>query len=121
MKRLILLLLLGLFLVACTTATPAADPAPVDTEPTPERGSDVARVESTAVSEPVAPAATIAEIVEPMAEAVPVVVVDPTKALATATTESVNTAVVSGRTADGAFFLGAPDAPITLIDYSDFL
>lgn len=30
-------------------------------------------------------------------------------------------AVVYGRTGDGAFFHGAPDAPVTLIDYSDFL
>jgi hypothetical protein len=29
--------------------------------------------------------------------------------------------VISGQTTDGAFFLGAPDAPITVIDYSDFL
>jgi hypothetical protein len=29
--------------------------------------------------------------------------------------------VTSGQTADGAFFLGAPDAPLTVIDYSDFL
>jgi hypothetical protein len=31
------------------------------------------------------------------------------------------TAVVSGRTEEGAFFYGNPNAPITLIDYSDFL
>ena len=29
--------------------------------------------------------------------------------------------VISGQTTDGAFFLGATDAPITVIDYSDFL
>jgi hypothetical protein len=30
-------------------------------------------------------------------------------------------AVAFGRTDDGAFFHGSPDAPVTLIDYSDFL
>ncbi|CUS03836.2 exported protein of unknown function [Candidatus Promineifilum breve] len=29
--------------------------------------------------------------------------------------------IVYGRTDDGAFFQGAADAPVTLIDYSDFL
>lgn len=29
--------------------------------------------------------------------------------------------VTNGRTADGAYFLGRSDAPVTIIDYSDFL
>ena len=31
------------------------------------------------------------------------------------------TGVVYGRNDDGTFFHGSPDAPVTLIDYSDFL
>ncbi|PIE82388.1 MAG: hypothetical protein CSA11_00705 [Chloroflexi bacterium] len=31
------------------------------------------------------------------------------------------TAVIAGRTDEGAFFLGDPAAPVTIIDYSDFL
>lgn len=41
--------------------------------------------------------------------------------LPSATTAPEPAPVISGQTADGAFFLGAPDAPLTLIDYSDFL
>lgn len=31
------------------------------------------------------------------------------------------TVALSGRTADGAYFLGREDAPLTIVDYSDFL
>ena len=41
--------------------------------------------------------------------------------LAASTDAVAETAVVSGRTPDGAFFMGAPDAPVTIIEYSDFL
>lgn len=35
--------------------------------------------------------------------------------------ESETTVAVSGRTEHGAYFLGRADAPVTIIDYSDFL
>jgi len=57
--------------------------------------------EATAVADPTA---TAAVEVEPTAEEV---VAEP--------------GVISGRTEEGAFFLGDPNAPITHIDYSDFL
>lgn len=39
----------------------------------------------------------------------------------TAVATAAETGVLSGRTDEGAFFLGDPHAPITHIDYSDFL
>ncbi len=35
--------------------------------------------------------------------------------------EGVDWLTVQGKTADNLFYLGNPDAPVTLIDYSDFL
>lgn len=47
---------------------------------------------------------------EPLPTTEPAVPIGPTTA-----------GVVFGRTEEGAFFHGAPDAPVTFIDYSDFL
>ncbi len=51
-------------------------------------------------------------------QAIPPTAIPPTL---TAKTEPTVALVQSGRTEDGGYFLGNPDAPITFIDYSDFL
>lgn len=45
----------------------------------------------------------------------------PTQSAAVATPTPDAPQIAFGRTAEGAFFHGSPDAPVTLIDYSDFL
>ncbi len=68
----------------------------------------------------VAPTGTVTEI--PTAELTAI----PTKIASTETPADLPTAaaapvVAFGRTDEGAFYHGAADAPVTLIDYSDFL
>ena len=118
MRRFNLIFLLFLLATACTPATESAAPesveeaapvvSPTETIPPPVVTVDTPRVEPpTAVPEPTQPPA---EPIEAAAEAEPAV-------------EEVvaEGGVTSGRTEEGAFFLGAPNAPITHIDYSDFL
>lgn len=122
MRSLTPLLFLGLLLAACTTAAPAADPTPVvNVAPTAGATGVPATAEPTTVTEVPAPTDVPVQNLEPAVEAEVTLVVEPTEAPATVMAESAGTAITSGRTADGAFFLGAPEAPITLIDYSDFL
>jgi hypothetical protein len=80
------------------TSLPSPTQAEAPTSPAPEQAT-AAPAESEAVDTPI-PATE-----EPIA--IP--------------TEVVETGVVYGRTPEGAFFQGFADAPITLIDYSDFL
>jgi hypothetical protein len=57
------------------------------------------------------------ETAEPVADPDPTATVEPTIEV-----ESLpENLVVSGQTAEGAYFYGNPDAPLTLFDYSDFL
>jgi hypothetical protein len=126
MRRVVGLLLIIVGLVACaaetavgtTAVAPTAVPFNTPTEP----ATTMALVapSSTAVlptptlhmpdtpapAEPSPPTAVPAAIPQPTDMPTPTVTVP---------------GVVYGRTAEGAFFQGYPDAPITLIDYSDFL
>jgi outer membrane biosynthesis protein TonB len=118
-----IVLLLALILVACAPQTAeleAAVTAPVmtaevavtsDALPPPEVATETIDRPSTEV-----PAVATASLAEPA--------VAP-EATATATTPDESpgeeSPVVYGRTDEGAYFHGAADAPVTLIDYSDFL
>ena len=140
MKRLTFLILLISLLVACTPsgepaaseqpvapmtegagepAVPPTDiprtteedlPAPMIEEPVVEEGAEEVIEEP---DEPVvAPEPESAEL--PASEET---AVDPVEAPA----EETGPMVISGRLDEGAFFLGDPNAPVTMIDYSDFL
>lgn len=117
MRRIHTILLFLLFWLAACAAPEAAEPEVV-VEPL--TAVPVAEVSvPTAVPTPIPPTAVPAESVATAVElptAVPTPTLEPT---ATAETATVN--VVAGRTDDGTFFLGDPNAPLTVIDYSDFL
>ncbi len=92
--------------VGCAAETAVPDPT-----------FPAAEIPPTDLPAPVVETAVLAEVVEAAETAVsPTEVPEPT-------VDPVVTAVAvkSGRTPEGAYFLGNPDAPLTLIDYSDFL
>lgn len=99
MKPAILLLLLSLTLAGCATAAPTREPAPPVATTTTEQATP--------------------EGVSPSPEAATQTA--PNEAAAEATPAAQSSPVAYGRNDDGTFFHGAPDAPVTLIDYSDFL
>lgn len=113
MRRFLWLAQIFLLLTACTAATETA----VSPQPSPETAvlptytvppPEIIIETPTAVPDPTQPAA------EPTATVV-------AEAEPTAEETAAETGAISGRTEEGAFFLGDPDAPITHIDYSDFL
>lgn len=113
----LLFLILTCALAACARAeqpvepvasavTTAATLAPVVSDPSPAA--------ITATSGP--PEATeLPPTATPTPTEMPIAAATPTAA------DGQPAAVVYGRTSDGAFFHGSPDAPVTLTDYSDFL
>lgn len=116
MQRILWFAFLWLMLSACTATTETAVPQPTtasetaalptSTAPPPIITTNIPRVNPpTAVSDPTQPVDA-----SPTAEPTPA---------EEAAVEQVG--VISGRTEEGAFFLGDPNAPITHIDYSDFL
>jgi len=107
MKKSLILLILLFVAAGCVAETAVFDPTlPAATEITP-----------TDLPAPVVETAVATEVVVVVETAVsPTNVPEPT-----AEPEAIAFVVESGRTPEGAYFLGSPEAPLTLIDYSDFL
>ena len=125
----IVLLLASLCFVACAPDTTNApqEAAPGETEPT--SAAATATIVSTATGEAgatetmAAPSANaeVPATQPPVAtEAPPTAPPSPTAETAE-TAESGGEVAINGRTPEGAYFLGRADAPVTIIDYSDFL
>lgn len=113
MKKWILILPLILLLAACgSTSQPESEASVVVVpEPTHPPVETATVLPATAVLLPPTAVPTDPPTAEPTRQ--------PT---ALPTSEPVaETAVIAGRLDEGSFFLGAPGAPVTMIDYSDFL
>ena len=121
MKKVCLFLIFVLLLTACSasTADDAPEPETAVLEPAqPEIAATPTLIPTTTPPKQEEPTAVPTD--EPIQEVVATPVAEP---IVEEVVEEVmsETAVVSGRTEEGAFFYGDPNAPITLIDYSDFL
>jgi len=132
-KRLIYLVLLLLvpLLASCTVQEPV-EPAediimpPVEATDSPPSETAVPLPTDTAVPPIQFPTATptfetIGETAQQPPTAEPVNEPVPTTVIESAVEDPGLSQVISGQTAEGAFFYGNPDAPVTLFDYSDFL
>jgi hypothetical protein len=121
MKRITLLFLL--FLAACTAET-AVEPmaAPTETAVPPTATIVMEAVEPTAVTS-TSFSTSPPNLPSPTEEPTPVepTQLPPTRLAPTAVVAATEVVVEYGRTEEGAFFKGAAGAPVTLIDYSDFL
>jgi len=101
---------LFMFLTACgqTAAEIAAPPTAEPTIPPTVQPTNQPTIEPT--SQPTAQP-TSPPTIEPTSPPTAQPTVEPTS----------QPSILAGRTDEGAFFLGSPDAPVTMIDYSDFL
>jgi hypothetical protein len=126
------LLLILVFLVACAASQPTAETLPPTAPATnqPEQTTAVSIPTTAPLVNELQPTATLFSEVA-TAEGIPTEQATPTEVL-TALPTLAETAVpiaatpaepviTAGRTAEGAYFRGSLDAPITMIDYSDFL
>ena len=120
-SSILLLATLLLFLTGCGVYA-LIDPAAPNPSPTPIAVATLAppTVTATASLEPAAPASV--EEVQPTATA-PALTATPTETALPSpifTTEP-DWLAYSGRTKDGLMFLGNPEAPVKMIDFSDFM
>ncbi len=118
----VFLVMIALFAAACTgTTAPQVSEKPTDTPTAIPPSPTPVPPENTPTTLP--PTATVAAPSEkPAAETTPAPSPSPTEPPApTATATAVDWLTVQGRTADGLPTLGNPDAPVRVIDYSDFL
>jgi hypothetical protein len=134
MKRPIILIisLAGLLLGACS-GEQSIEPTPdtafrTEVESTPQVTETAVLLPTEAsTSQPSPPTeaptpAVIDETPTGEATAEPSVVIDPTATIEpTIEVEETAVQVISGQTAEGAYFYGNPAAPVTLLDYSDFM
>ena len=117
-QPLLILMLLGVLLIACrqdegspVSAVTALSPtsAPLE-EPTAMPSATASLPEPAESTAAAAPASSTPAIAASTATPSPAPSASPTSAVA-----------LNGRTPEGAYYLGRSDAPVTIIDYSDFL
>lgn len=128
MKRLILLsFIAAMLLVACTGDRSEAETAIVATEQVLAAEARAAETQAplpTSLPKAAPKPATEVPTSEPTAELEPTMVASEPPTLTPPplpNEEAVAVRVISGQTEEGAYFLGDPNAPVTVIDYSDFL
>lgn len=126
-RHLTALLALSLLLSACTAAAEEAQ-QPADATPRPIEATATARATSaaagTTASVATASVATASVATASVATA-SVATAQPALPEADATQaplpDAADLTQTAGRNADGTYYLGSPDAPVTVFDYGDFL